>query len=107
MSDKSPEDGWATFAGTGASQRRVELKRTIQSPIQRVWGAFTVEMPNWAGTIIDPREGGRVAQRDADDCVEGDASMQDGTIRVFQPPYIFEFTWNDSLPEEGLYLIHI
>ena len=28
--------------------------------------------------------------------------MQDGTIKVLQPPYIFESTWNDSLPDEGL-----
>lgn len=101
MNDQSNKDGWASFSGTGASQRRVELKRTVAAPIQRVWDALTVEMPNWAGTIIDAREGGRVAQQDADECT-GDASIQDGTIKVFQPPYVFEFTWNDSLPQEGL-----
>ncbi|MBJ39149.1 MAG: hypothetical protein CMD83_11900 [Gammaproteobacteria bacterium] len=100
MTTGNERDGWASFSGTGASQRRVELKRTINAPIRRVWDALTVEMPNWAGTLIEPHEGGRAAQGDADECGEG--PVQDGTIKVLQPPYIFEFTWNDSLPDEGL-----
>jgi len=47
-------------------------------------------MPNWAGTLIEPHEGGRAAQGDADECGEG--PVQDGTIKVLQLPYIFEFT---------------
>ncbi len=101
MTSGNDRDGWATFSGAGETQRRVELKRTFNAPIQRVWDALTVEMPNWAGTIIEPHEGGRVAQGNADECRD-DATTQDGTIKVFQPPYIFEFTWNDSMPDQGL-----
>ena len=84
----------ARVDGTGAV-RRVELRATIDAPVERVWAAITEPEATrhwWTGGIIEPREGGRVAL--------DDGSEVNGTVITFRPPYVFEFTWND-IPERA------
>lgn len=84
----------ADIAGTG-SRRRVEVTRLINAPIDKVWRALTDpdEKRLWDEPCeIEPMEGGRFKHE----------SGQDGTIKVYQPPHIFEFTWNDNDAEPGL-----
>jgi uncharacterized protein YndB with AHSA1/START domain len=86
----------ATVAGYG-KQRRVEVRCEMDAPIEKVWNAITEvdEVKEWwTGGEINPREGGRVRL--------GDGSELNGKIKVFQPPRIFEFTWNETLDDPGL-----
>lgn len=76
--------------------RRLEIKITINAPIQIVWDSITVseKMKNWwEGGIIEPHEGGRF--------ILGDGSEVNGTVKVSHHPYIFEFSWNDSPENSG------
>lgn len=95
-------DKLGTLTGTG-EYRRVEVKRTLNAPIEKVWSALTnsKELELWAGPCeIDPREGGRMKSGDME--CEGDGHAQDGTIKVFQPPHVLEYTWSDAHAEGGL-----
>lgn len=92
----------ASVSGHG-QYRRVEVRRVVHAPIEKVWNAITRadEVRHWwAEGEIDAREGGRIKLgEDGEDCGPG----LDGVIKVFQPPYIFEFTWNEAyVPAEGL-----
>ena len=95
-----------TIAGHG-SVRRVEVRRVVNAPIEKVWSALTdpAELRQWwECDVLDAREGGRIKLGvgvDGDDC-EGTGPDQDGTIKVFMPPHIFEFTWNDDYDDPGL-----
>jgi len=78
--------------------RRVEVKRLLSAPIAKVWNAISEadEVGRWwAPGEIDPREGGRVQLgADGENCEEG--FPLEGTIKVFQPPHILEYTWNEG-----------
>ena len=83
----------ARIAG-GGPVRRIELVRDLAAPIGRVWSAITeVEAlrewwPDWSpGGEIEPREGGLIRL--------GNGGWIDGEIRVWRPPHLFEFSWND------------
>jgi uncharacterized protein YndB with AHSA1/START domain len=78
--------------------RRVALSNTLNAPIETVWQAITnVEQiqhwwPDWRpGGVIDKAEGGTVRL--------GDGSWIDGIVKVWRPPHIFEFTWQEH-PDE-------
>ena len=79
----------------GGPARRVEIRRSLQAPIERVWEAITdaKEVSLWWNEAeIESREGGRVKV----------GTFVDGTVKVFQPPYVLEFTWNDNDEKPGL-----
>jgi len=102
------EEQTIDVAGSGQF-RRVEVKRTLNAPIQRVWDAVTNsdEVAQWwAPGTIEPREGGMYhLGMDTSDC---DGLPLEGTIKVFQPPYVLEYTWNDDyIPAEGLVRIDL
>jgi uncharacterized protein YndB with AHSA1/START domain len=77
--------------------RRIELVRDLSAPIERVWCALT-ELdalrewwPDWRlGGVVEPREGGRIRL--------GNGDWIDGEIRIWRPPHLFEFSWNDVVP---------
>lgn len=82
----------------GGEVRRIEISRDLRAPIERVWKALTEsdQISQWWQTgVIDPREGGRFALDMGENCEPGAPSL-DGIIKVFRPPHIFEFTWNES-----------
>lgn len=90
----------------GGAYRRVEVKRVLNAPIAKVWDAISnIENVRqwWADGNIEPWEGGRIVlQMDEEDC-EGNGLPLNGTIKIFQPPHILEFTWNDKYkPAMGL-----
>ena len=89
-------------AGHG-KYRRIEVSRLVNAPIEKVWSAITDrdELCKWVGPCeIDAREGGRMKTHDSD--CGGDGHDQNGTIKVFQPPHVLEYTWNDKYVEDGL-----
>ena len=95
----------ADIGGQG-KYRRVQVQRVVDAPIERVWDAITKAdqvRQWWAAGEIDPREGGRVKLgMDSDDCGDEDLEL-DGRIKVFLPPHVFEFTWNEAYdPAMGL-----
>ena len=76
--------------------RRLQLQTSMNATIKKVWSALTDadEVQHWWTTAtIEAQEGGRV--------VLDDGSELNGTVKVFSPPYIFEFTWNDVPQEAG------
>ena len=97
-------DDKATVAG-GVKNLRVEVKRVVNAPIARVWSAITRadEVRQWwAAGEVEAREGGRIKLEGGDDCGP-DALPLDGRVKVFLPPHVFEFTWNEaSDPAMGL-----
>jgi uncharacterized protein YndB with AHSA1/START domain len=97
-----------TIAGQGAF-RRVELKRNLNAPIEKVWSAITNvdEVAKWwAPGVIEPREGGRFQLgMDTSEC---EGFPLDGVIKVFEPPYLLEYTWNeDYVPAQGVVRIEL
>lgn len=90
-----PNDELATVVGHGAA-RRLEVKRVVRAPIAEVWAAITTpgELALWwECEVLEPREGGRIRRAEAG---------LDGTVKVMQAPYIFEFTWDDRGQPPGL-----
>ena len=94
----SDDDELALVEGQGPA-RRVEVKRIVNASIDTVWNAITnsAEVGEWwQRADIGKKDGGNIK------VYIGDAAMVDGTIKVFQPTYIFEFTWNDKDENAGL-----
>lgn len=99
------ENRLATFTGDG-KYRRVEVRRVINAPIDKVWRAIVNadEVRRWwAAGEIGAREGGRI-RLGLGDCGGGDDELPlDGRIKIFQPPHVLEFTWNEGyVPAMGL-----
>ena len=72
------------------------LVRRLAARIQDVWAAITEpeELEAWLSTTeLEPRPGGRI-QIDF-----GDNDVVLGSVRTFDPPHVFEFTWSD--PNDG------
>ncbi len=96
---------FASVAGAGG-YRRVEVKRVVNASIKKVWKAITNQdevAQWWAAGVIETKEGGRIRLGDSDEYCEEDGLALDGEIKVFQPPHIFEFTWNEAYqPAMGL-----
>jgi uncharacterized protein YndB with AHSA1/START domain len=97
-------DELATVTGRG-DYRRIEVRRVIRAPIEKVWSAITNAdhvRHWWTAGVIDAREGGGI--RLGGEEAPGDGLFPlDGEIKVFEPPRIFEFTWNESYdPAQGL-----
>lgn len=91
------EHKFAEIEGDGAV-RRVVVRNRLKASIDVVWEAITNPdqlqhwWPDWKkGGSIEKREGGRI--------LLGDGSWIDGTIKVWSPPHVFEFTWNDHQDE--------
>lgn len=88
-------DELATIAGHGAA-RRLEVRRVIGAAIEQTWAAITSPEELalwWKCEVLEPREGGRIQRADAG---------LNGTVKVMQAPYIFEFTWDDVNVAPGL-----
>ncbi len=97
------KDEYASASGHG-KYRRVEVRRVVNAPIQRVWDAITNadEVGQWwAEGVIEPREGGRIKL--GLDTTECEGLDLDGIVKVWLPPHIFEHTWHEqSDPAMGL-----
>jgi uncharacterized protein YndB with AHSA1/START domain len=91
-------DGRAVVTGS-ADVRRMEVRRVIDAPIEQVWSAVTepAHIEHWWGPAeVEAREGGRIRIFGmGEDCGEGAAPL-DGRIKVFQRPYVFEYSWNET-----------
>ena len=89
------EQKLTTILGLGPV-RRLQLQTAITASIEKVWSALTdadAVQHWWTTATIEAHEGGRV--------MLDDGSELNGTVKVFSPPYIFEFTWNDVPQEAG------
>ena len=84
------------------------LVRRLAARIQDVWAAITEpeELEAWLSTTeLEPRPGGRI-QIDF-----GDNDVVRGSVRTFDPPHVFEFTWSlgelvSALLSAGMRLEH-
>lgn len=89
-------DGRVVASGHG-KYRRVEVRRVVDAPIDRVWEAISSaeEMERWwSAGVLEGREGGRIhLHMDTDEC---DGLPLDGQIKVFLPPHVLEFTWHEA-----------
>ncbi len=94
----------ASITGQGR-YRRVEVRRVVNAPIEKVWNAITRadEVAQWwAAGEIDAREGGRVKLGDDDSCDDTGPGL-DGVVKVCLAPYVFEYSWNEAYePAQGL-----
>jgi uncharacterized protein YndB with AHSA1/START domain len=67
----------------------VRFERRLPGPIEKVWAHLTkpAELPGWygAGSVIEPREGGRVALNDG---------HIRGVVTQWRAPVKFAHTWN-------------
>ena len=69
------------------------LVRRLAAGIQDVWSAITepAELEEWLSTTeLEPTPGGQIR------IDFGGNDVVEGTVRTFDPPHVFEFTW--SLP---------
>ncbi|MEM9624250.1 MAG: SRPBCC domain-containing protein [Pseudomonadota bacterium] len=80
----------------GGPVRRIALQNTLAHGLAEVWEVLTEVKhvqhwwPDWQpGGVIEPREGGRI-------CL-GEGAWIHGTIKVWRPPHILEFTWQEHL----------
>lgn len=85
---------YANIQGDGAV-RRVALSNTFNAPLETVWQAVTTVdqvklwWPDWQpGGVIEPAEGGTIRL--------GDGAWIDGIVKLWRPPHIFEFTWQEQ-----------
>jgi uncharacterized protein YndB with AHSA1/START domain len=84
-------------AGLGEMFRApgVRFERRLPGPIEKVWAHLTQPdaLPGWyaAGSVIEPREGGRVALNDG---------HIRGVVTQWRPPVKFAHTWNVFGPGE-------
>ncbi len=94
----------ASITGEGR-YRRVEVRRVVNAPIEKVWNAITRadEVARWwAAGEIDAREGGRVKLADDDSCDDTGPGL-DGIVKVCLAPHVFEYSWNETYePAQGL-----
>lgn len=99
---------FATSSVSGTEQyRRIEIKRSLDAPIQRVWNAITDPASIqswWSPGTLEPREGGRIALTNGEEqSCDSELLPLDGRVKVFLPPYVFEFIWHEEYdPAEGL-----
>ena len=94
----------ASITGQGR-YRRVEVRRVVNAPIEKVWNAITRAdgvAQWWASGEIDAREGGRVKLGDTDACDDAGPGL-DGIVKVCLAPHVFEYSWNEAYePAQGL-----
>jgi uncharacterized protein YndB with AHSA1/START domain len=80
-------------------RRGVRHERRYDAPPEEVWAALTEpeQVRNWlAEMTIEPRRGGRIT-------FAWDSGPTDhGVVRVFDPPKIFEYTWEKGEREPSL-----
>ncbi len=73
----------------------VRFQRRLPGPIEKVWAHLTQpgELPGWygPGSVIEPREGGRVALNDG---------HIRGVVTQWRAPFKFAHTWNVFAPGE-------
>ena len=77
------------------SRRAVRHERHYDATVEEVWAALTEpdQVRNWlAEMTIEPRAGGKVT-------FTWDGGHGDhGVVRVFDPPRVFEYTWEKGTP---------
>ena len=77
------------------AKRAVRHERRYDATVEEVWAALTEpeQVRNWlAEMTLEPRTGGRVT-------FTWDGGHSDhGLVRVFEPPRIFEYTWEKGTP---------
>lgn len=79
----------------------VRFARHLNANRERVWAALTDpgQMMRWlADTVIEPRAGGRIVFHwdSYDPESRSGGRITEGTIRVFEAPTTFEYTWRDE-----------
>ena len=88
--------------------RRIDVAHRIRAQPARIWRAITAsgEVARWWDRIeIEPREGGKiVAPGETDPGTQNqEVPPLDGTVEVYRPPHIFEFSWNAKTePAQGV-----
>ncbi len=85
-----------SFDGTLHDLHTVEFKRLIPGPIELAWDYLTKPelLKTWfADVTLEPRLGGAVSVRFAEDTCGDGADGVHGTIREFRPPYAIAFSW--------------
>lgn len=98
-------DGELAEIDGGGEHRRIEVRRLVDAPIQRVWEAITTAEAVaewWDPGEIEAREGGRVRLGEQEPSGAGLLAL-DGEVKVCLPPHLFAFTWNPAYrPAMGL-----
>lgn len=80
--------------------RRISLKNELKAPILRVWDTIT-EVRHLKSWWPDWKPGGTIEKCEGGTIKLGDGSWIDGTIKVWRPPHIFEFVWQENIMEES------
>jgi uncharacterized protein YndB with AHSA1/START domain len=71
----------------------IRFERVYDATPDEVWAALTEpdELRGWLAEVdSDPRVGGRIEVR------FGTESTMNGTVQVFEPPHVLEYTWNEG-----------
>jgi uncharacterized protein YndB with AHSA1/START domain len=80
------------------------FRRRLPHAIETVWAALTepAQRAVWFGaTEIDAREGGTISMVPDDPPVPRELKRMTGRIISWDPPRVFEHTWQQSIVEEG------
>lgn len=85
-----------SYDGVLRDLHTVEFKRLIPGPIELAWDYLTKPelLKTWfADVALEPRPGGAVSVRFAEDTCGAHTEGVLGTIREFRPPHVISFTW--------------
>ena len=91
------EERDARLLGSGA-HRRVELRRTLAHPIERVWNALVdpAAIACWfTDARIDAREGGELV-------LSFERTVVNATITVCTPPFVLAYRWRQEGEPDSL-----
>lgn len=93
---QTPIAPFGTFTRDG-EEIDVRFERFYPHPVDKVWRALTdpARLADWMGeSMVDPRVGGRI------EVMIGSPGVATGEIRVWDPPHVLEFTW-DNMDSHG------
>ncbi len=88
---QSPTSALGTFTRHGETID-VRFERFYPHPVEKVWKALVdpARLADWMGeSTVEPRAGGRIQT------MIGTPGVATGEIRVWEPPHVLEFTWDN------------
>jgi uncharacterized protein YndB with AHSA1/START domain len=91
MADTQTPDALGTFTRDGDTID-VRFERFYPHPVDKVWKALIdpARLADWMGeSTVEPRAGGRIQ------LMIGTPGVATGEIRVWEPPHVLEFTWDN------------
>ncbi len=71
----------------------IRFERTYPRPVETVWKALTepARLADWMGkSEVEPHVGGKFLT------IQDSAAPMTGTVRVWDPPKVLEFTWSNK-----------